>query len=86
MWKEYINKIPNYSKSDFSQFLQPNFLKSFYINSQNIKHIIFQKGSSILYANIFLLRLKKGLQYNKSNFITKLTPIPYKATITKLRS
>ena len=71
MWKEYIDKIPNYRNLDLPQFLHLDFLKCFYANNQFIKHIFLKKDNSILYANIFSLQFKKGLQYNKSNFLTK---------------
>ena len=71
MWKEYINKIPNYDDSNLPKLLNKGFLKCFYVNNQFIKHMVLKKNESIIYANIFSLRLKKGLQYNKSNFFVK---------------
>tara|TARA_Y100001968_G_scaffold253060_1_gene238638 strand:+ start:2897 stop:3940 length:1044 start_codon:yes stop_codon:yes gene_type:complete len=72
MWKEYIDKIPNYNDLELPQFLKIDFLKSFYVNKKSIKHVFLKNEKSFLYSNIFVLQLKKGLQYNQSNFFIKL--------------
>ena len=72
MWKVYYNEIPKYKDLNYPQFLRSIFLKNFYLNNNNLQNILLLKSDSILFANIFTLNLKKGIQYNSSNYFIKV--------------
>ena len=72
MWKIYKNKIFKFDDKNLNQFLKLDFINSFYQNDKNINNILFFKNQTIIYANSFILDLKKGIKYSNSNLIVKL--------------
>ena len=72
MWKIYKNKIFEFDQKNLNQFLKFDFIYSFYQNDKDINNILFIKNQTIIYANSFILDLKKGIKYSHSNLIVKL--------------
>ena len=72
MWKIYKNKIFEFDDKNLNQFLKFDFINSFYQNDKDINNILFIKNQTIIYANSFILDLKKGIKYSHSNLIVKL--------------
>ena len=72
MWKIYKNKIFEFDDKNLNQFLKFDFINSFYQNDKDINNILFFKNQTIIYANSFIMDLKKGIKYSHSNLILKL--------------
>ena len=72
MWKIYKNNFFEFDDKNLNQFLKFDFINSFYQNDKDINNILFFKNQTIIYANSFILDLKKGIKYSHSNLIVKL--------------